>query len=923
MPLEPGTRINQFEILTLLGTGAMGEVYRARDSRLDREVAIKVLPESFVRDPERVGRFELEARTLASLDHPNIGALYDFQEADGMRFLVMQLIDGETLEERIEHGPVPVEEALPIFVQIAQGLEAAHLRGIIHRDLKPANVKLKPDGQVKVLDFGLAKSFEPEGAQTERDSSLTATGAAARLTSEQAILGTPSYMSPEQARARDVDRRSDIWAFGCTLFEALTGKPPFEGATTADLIVKILRETPDWSLLPESVPESVRTILRRCLERDPRKRLKDAGDIAIALEEAAANLDTGRPEAGESDAAGEVVRSAGGRPFALTLAGLTIVLFGVIAAVWLGTRAPTDSRPASRHSGIPVVEEPKEIRRFSITLSSAYPLKRPNPIIGDNVIALSPDGSTLVYVTGVGNDTQLVLRKLDSLESKPIAGTSGAWNPFFSPDGESLGFQQRSGPEPKIMKIPVEGGVPVPLAPAPLPLGGSWGEDDMIVFGRNISTPLGQVSADGSHFEELKPVEEKWKGYSEGFPQLLPDGRGIVFGAARIPHSDHSNLFYAERPGGSRTLIAEDVGRSFYVPSGHMVYPRAGALLALPYDIDKKKPTGPEVPVTESRMASAGTVPRQFCFSEDGDMIYVPESSQAESARTIVWVDREGVETRIPIAARPYDTVRLSPDDSMLALDLIDLEDVWIYSLKRGTTQRLTFTAGSDYRPIWHAEGERVVFLSSRESDTAIFSKRADGSSDAERWVTNPEYPYPNDVSPDGQSLIFSPVATTSPVYVVEKGSPDSPEALFDGRHGEQDVRFSPDGNWISYESKETGRYEVYVQSFPEQDAKFQISLEGGEDAVWSPVGDELFFWEGKVLMCVEVETGETFSFGEPKPLFEMHSKINYDVSSDGQRFVIIKEGEASHWATELIVVENWFEELKRLAPAFEDYDPS
>lgn len=923
MPLETGTRLNQFEIVELLGSGAMGEVYRARDSRLDRDIALKVLPESFVSDPERVQRFEREAKTLASLDHPNIGALYDFQEADGIRFLVMQLIDGETLEDRLARGRLSVEEAVPIFVQIALGLEAAHQRGIIHRDLKPANVKLKPDGQVKVLDFGLAKSFVPDGHDSERDSSLTATGAAARLTTEQAILGTPSYMSPEQARARDVDRRSDIWAFGCTLFEALSGNPPFEGKTTADLIVRILRDTPDWSRLPADVPDSIRTILRRCLERDPRKRLKDAGDIALSLEEALATAGTRTSGPSEADAATEAVRSAGGRPFALTLAGLTIVLFGVIAAVYLGARRPDPSAKLSRHPGIPIVDEPRAIRRFSITLSTAYPLKRPNPIIGDNVVALSPDGSTLVYVTGLDNDTQLIKRRLDRLDSTPISGTAGAWNPFFSPDGKWIGFQQRSVADPKLMKVPVDGGVPVPLAPAPLPLGGSWGEDDTIVFGRNIGKPLARVSAEGGHFEELPPVEEKWKGYTGGFPQLLPGGAGIVFGAARIPHSDHSNLFYAKKPGGPRTLVAENVGRSFYVPSGHMVYPRAGALLALPYDLEKQKPTGPEVPVTEARMASAGTVPRQFCFSNEGDMVYVPESSQAESARTIVWVDREGVETRIPIAARPFDTVRLAPDDSMLALDLIDLEDVWVYSLKRGTTQRLTFTAGSDYRPIWEPGGESVVFLSSRDAHTAVYSKRADGVGDAEHWVTHPEYPYPNDISPDGQTLIYSPVATTSPVWVVERETPDSPRALFDGRHGERRVRFSPDGNWISYESKETGRYEVYVQSFPDPGAKFQISLEGGEDAIWSPAGDELFFWEGKVLMAVDVETEPTFGFGEPQPLFEMHSKVNYDVASDGQRFVIIKEGEASHWATELIVVENWFEELKRLAPAFENYEPS
>lgn len=918
MALEPGARINQFEILEQLGSGAMGEVYRARDTRLDRDVAIKVLPDYFVNDTERVRRFEREARTLAALDHPNIGALYDFQEAGGTRFLVMQLIDGETLEERIERGPLPPDEALPIFVQIAQGLEAAHLQGIIHRDLKPGNVKIRPDGSVKVLDFGLAKSFEPDGKPADRDSSVSATATAHRLTAEHALIGTPNYMSPEQARAKDVDRRSDIWAFGCTLFEALTGKPPFEGRTTADLIVRILRESPDWALLPGRVPPPVRTLLKRCLERDPRKRLKDAGDIALALEDAMHAV----PMPGDApDKPAAVAETARSRAFAWTLAGLAIVLAGTIAAVVLGTRKAETSAPGGGRS-VAVAEAPKVVRRLSIPLSTAYPIKRPNPIIGDNVFAVSPDGSRLVYVSATGDETHLVMRKLDELEFRPVAGSEGAWNPFFSPDGKWIGFQQRFGTEPRVMKVPVEGGVAVPLAPSPLPLGAAWGEDDVIVFGRGVGATLVTVSADGGEVTKTKLDEPRWKGLTEGFPQVLPGRQGLVFGGTGVPHSDHTELFFADKPGAPRTLIARNVGRSYYVPSGHFVYPRAGVLLALPYDLKLRKPTGPEVPVTEARMASGASLPRQYAFSNRGDLFFVPESVEAESARTIAWVDRSGVETRIPAAARPYETVRIAPDDSMLALDLVDLEDVWIYSLKRGTTQRLTFTQGSDYRPIWEPAGESVIYLASHEGQTAIYQKRADGTGETELWVTNPDYPYPNDISADGRRLIYSPVATTSPVWMIEKGEAGSPKPLFDGKHGERDVRISPDGRWISYESRETGRYEIYVQSFPEAGAKFQVSLSGGEDAVWRRDGKELFFWENKVLMAVEVETEPTFTFGEPKPLFEMQEKVSYDAASDGQRFVVIKEGETSAWATEIVVVENWFEELKRMVPTVENYAP-
>ncbi len=662
MPVERGTRFNQFEIVEPLGSGAMGEVYRAHDSRLARDVAIKVLPEYFVSDPERVERFDREAKTLAALDHPNIGALYDFQEARGIRFLVMQLIEGETLEERIARAPLSVEDAIPIFVQIAHGLEAAHQRGVIHRDLKPGNVKIKPDGQIKVLDFGLAKSFEPEGADSERDSSLTATGAAHRLTTTHAILGTPSYMSPEQARAKDVDRRSDIWAFGCTLFEALTGKPPFEGTTTADLIVKILRETPDWSLLPASVSESVRTILRRCLERDPRKRLKDAGDIAISLEAALDSHEAGIGSSPSEKFPSEKDAGGHGRSFGLTLAGLTVVLVGIIAAVWLGSRPAVVTESRKTSNGVPIVHAPKAIRRFTIGLSPAYPIKRPNPILGDNVIAISPDGSTLVFVSEIDGHTQLVLRRLADLDSRPIPGTEGAWGPFFSPDGQWLGFQQRNAENPQLMKIPIEGGVPVPLAASPLPAGASWGDDDQIIFGRNIRTPLAQVSAEGGPLKELTPVEEKWRGLTEGFPQILPNGKGVLFVAGKIPHADHGNLVIADKPGGRRTPIAEDVGRAFYVPSGHIVFARTGGLFAMPYDLKKRQATGPEVPVTEARMATASNIPRNYCFSEEGDMVYIPATSDAESARSIVWVDRAGTETRIPIAARPYDCLLYTSD---------------------------------------------------------------------------------------------------------------------------------------------------------------------------------------------------------------------------------------------------------------------
>lgn len=914
MLLKPGSHLGHFEILGPLGAGGMGEVYRAQDTKLERHVAIKVLPASFAAEPDRLSRLGREARMLAALNHANIGGLYDFQEFEETHFLVMELIAGESLEDRLLRGPLPLDEALPIFAQVARALEAAHERGIVHRDLKPGNIMVGADGETKVLDFGLAKAFGKDADESGEDSSVEA--GRQNLTAEGIAVGTPTYMSPEQARAKDVDKRTDIWALGCTLYESLTGRPPFKGNTPADLIAHILRDTPELDALPAHTPESVRNLIRRCLERDRRNRLKDAGDIALTLEDAQTALVSGsfeRPSGTGAGPAPPTSNSNNSQRVAAISAVIALLCAGIL--VWVLRGKPSSPLPPPEKKTT-VVPTPKQVRRFSIGLSAQYPLKRPNPIIGDSVITISPDGQTLVYVAEFNNTTQLIARRIDRLEARPIAGTEGAWSPFFSPDGKWLGYQERGNEKPKLMKIPIEGGVAEPLADTPLPMGASWGEDDSIVFGRNLMLGLGRVPADGGPTEDATTLDRTLGEITHGYPQLLRGGKLLIHGVAALPlHCDRTRIFAVSLETGERRQIARDVGKGMYVPSGHFVYPRAGAFFAIPFDLDRLTTTGRETRVTESRMATASSVPRNYCFSEDGTLVYVPVASEAESARTLVWVDREGNEEQISAPARPYLTVRLSPDDSQAVFDHVDFSDVWIYDVNRGTTQRLTFDPTSDYRPIWTPDGSRVVFLSSRAQETAIYSKRADGVGAVEHLVTHPEYPYPNAMTPDGKTLIFTPVASVAPVYFadVEGGRPA--EVLFGGDFNERDVRISPDGRWISYESSETGRFEIYVQSFPELGAKWQVSLTGGENAVWRADGKEMFYWEGDWLMAVTVETEPTFSAGDPKALFEMDSHLAYDAASDGQRFIVIKEGASPAWASELIVVQNWFEELKRLVP--------
>ncbi|MEO8348112.1 MAG: protein kinase, partial [Acidobacteriota bacterium] len=618
-----GSNLGHYHIEEKIGEGGMGEVYRARDSVLRREVAVKVLPSIFASDPERLARFEREAHLLASLSHPNVGAIHGFEESGGVRFLVLELVPGETLAERLSGGPLPVAEALEVCRQIAEALEAAHEKGIIHRDLKPANVKITPQGKVKVLDFGLAKAFDTVSSDAvDRSQSPTITTGA---TQQGVILGTAAYMSPEQARGKAMDRRTDIWSFGCVLYEALTGKSAFVGETVSDTLAGILTREPEWDRLPVSTPANVRALLRRCLRKEPERRLRDVGDARIELEEALSGAaDTAAPATARPSAA---------RVGVAALAGLVL---GAVAA-WIA---------GSRFGRQPAVIAP--VARFSIPLPAKSTL-----FTGIHSIALSPDGSLLAFAAQSGGQRQLYLRRLDDLESKPIAGTEGGIEPFFSPDGQWIGFWHPVSRALK--KVALSGGAPLTLCETDVLYGASWGADDTIVFSPTVPGGLARVPAAGGKVEPVTKLDLDKNERDHRYAQILPGGKAVLFTIAdsKIDSYDDARIAVQSLETGERKILVEGGTLGRYSPSGHLLYVRAGNLLAVPFDLARLAVTGPPVPVLKGVFESVNQGSAHFDVARNGSLAYVPGGAEG-AERTVVWVDRQGKAEPLPLPQRAY-----------------------------------------------------------------------------------------------------------------------------------------------------------------------------------------------------------------------------------------------------------------------------
>ncbi len=893
-----GKTLSHYKVIEKIGQGGMGEVYRAEDTNLSREVAIKVLPEQFTQDPQRLARFEREAKLLASLNHPNIAAIYGFEHSDDTNFLVLELVPGETLAERVAKGPVPVEEALEVCRQIAEGVEAAHEKGVIHRDLKPANVKVTPEGKVKILDFGLAKAFEGETPVTDISQSPTLTE---EMTRAGVILGTAAYMSPEQARGKPVDKRADVFAFGAVLYELLTGKRAFEGETVTDTLAKVLEGEPNWKALPQNTPTRIRELMADCLEKGFDNRLPDIGSARIQIKKALKEPTIVSP----IGVGGAIQPPLWKRAIPWSVAGL----IAIIAVVGFWSLMRSTLQPS--------------LKKLEITPPATAPLAN----FIDNQLAISPDGERIVYQAATASGTQLYVRPLDELIATPIAGTERAiGNLFFSSDGESVAFFTN---DRKLKKVSLMGGTPITLLDtAPVGRTGSWAEDT-IVFSQGSGSrwDLYQVSANGGEPESLA-IPEAEKGELQYFsPEILPGGKTVLFTIWLGDTSFQTAVLSLET--GERKVLLKGGRQAHYAPTGHLVYELfgTGTLMAVPFDLGRLEIAGDSVPILQGvRQARNGWV--DYSFSSDGTLVYAPGGTGGGLSR-LVWVDRQGAVEPIGAPPHVYRAPRLSPDGGRVAVTIAEAStDIWVYDIPRETLTRLTFE-GSNQQPHWTPDGKRVTWRSERDGVPGnLFWKLADGTGAVERLTTSQFRQNPGSWSPDGQFLAFhqQPSVGSSPtnrdILILPLEGERKPQSILQTQFNELAPVFSPDGRWLGYVSDESGRNEIYVRPFPKvEEGKWQISTDGGVEPRWAPNGGELFYrtGSGRQMMAVDITTEPTFRAGSRSLLFKetyLSGNIGgafYDVTPDGQKLLMVQMQDTG--STQINVVLNWFEELKRLVP--------
>jgi serine/threonine-protein kinase len=899
MTLAPGAVVGPYRITAAIGAGGMGEVYRATDTSLKRQVAIKVLSASFASDADRLARFQREAEVLASLNHPNIAHIYGVEVLPGAaagaeagsqaRALVMELVEGPTLAELIEGtAGLPIDDALGIARQVADALEAAHERGIIHRDLKPANIKVRPDGTVKVLDFGLAKAVEPAaGPSTDVTQSPTITSPAL-MTGAGIILGTAAYMAPEQARGKAVDRRADIWAFGCVLFELLTGQRAFGGDDVTVTLARVVEREPAFDALPASVPLHVRQAVRVCLRKDPKRRARDIADVRMMLD-------------GEFEAAHVAPAASGSSsprvPWWWAAAALVA---GLVAAAWLGYSPPAES-PS------------RPVQRFVHTPAGANAL----PTGSGTLPSISPDGQTLIYRTPDDGVFRLHRRDFGDIAPRAIPGTENVnESPFFSADGEWLGFIVGT----TLMKVPLAGGNPQRVAEVPRSRGGAWAADGSIVLAA-FEGGLVRVSADGRSVESLlnpDPGQQFW------YPQWLPGDRAVLF-TASFPVPDGGDVKVFDLETGQASVVVQGASAGRYLASGHLVFLRAGDLWALPFDPVRRQSTGDPVLVEAGVRVEPGGA-TQMSLAADGTLAYIPELASGQ--RTLVWVDRTGAEEPLATPPRRYATARVSPDGARIALDVRDQSnDIWIWDVTRQTLTRLTMYPGPDTDPIWMPGGQMIAFSSTRNGRQNLYRQSADVSAAAEAIGTAATGLRATAFSPDGAWLVAQETTVRSGdnLHLRPLVQGAAPRPLLDTPAEELNGEVSPDGRWIAYQSDESGASEIYVRSFPDVDrGRWQVSSGGGRTPAWSPDGSELFYRAlDRRLMAARVEPGPAWQNGPSKRIvgpgyfdFGGAGGRTFDVSPDGRRFLMIKEATAADTPAGIVIVQNWGDELRRLLPS-------
>jgi eukaryotic-like serine/threonine-protein kinase len=885
LALTPGTRLGVYEVTAQIGEGGMGQVFRATDTTLGRQVAIKILPDALAADPDRLVQFEREAKTLASLNHPHIAAIYGFEKSAGTHALVMELVEGDDLSQKLARprakaSGLPIDEALSIAKQIAEALEAAHEQGIVHRDLKPANIKVRPDGTVKVLDFGLAKVMEPFSAMSVN--ATTSPTRSIHATQAGIILGTAAYMSPEQAAGKPVDKRSDLWAFGVVLFEMLTGRQLFDGETVTHVIAAVLTKEPDWTGLPAATPSIVRRLLRRCLEKEPRRRLHDVADARLEIEDAIAApaMDAPAPT---------------GRLHRRTAAAIVVIALASAALGWYLKPSGTSSTKVAGGPARLLIAPPEPMSDT------------------EGVLVISRDGHRVAYAAGPAGRQQLFVREIDQFASKAVPETEGVVSAAFAPDGQSIAFVAAR----KLRTVSLAGGTPLTLRDRVDGEGVNWAADQTILYNPGTATGIWRIPAAGG--ETVRVTQPGPKDNEQRFPEVLPNGNGLLFSALGGITDDQ---VYVES---LRTHERRALVKGFaphYLPTGHLVFVQAGTLFAVRFDAERFETKGEPVTLLEGiRQARSGKP--LISYSDVGSMVYLATSVEAGS-NALVWVDRAGIEQPAGASGRPYAQPRLAPDGQHVVTSLRgNTEDLWLIDLTRGTSSRLTAESNTSF-PVWTPDGRRLTLASAKEGSYSIYWRPLDGSEPDERLLSGNSPNYPFSWSPDGRVLAFVSLnpTTLQDIRVLSVDQKGASKPFLETQFREGAPAFSPDGKWIAYVSDESGHFEIYVRPFPGPGEKWPISLEGGNEPVWPRNGRELFYRAGDTMMAVDVETTPTFSAGKPRKLFERAYErslalwANYDASPDGQRFLMVRQENVSARATHINVALNWLEELRQKLPA-------
>jgi serine/threonine protein kinase len=921
-----GTRLGPYEIASLLGVGGMGEVYRARDAKLGREVALKVISPEFAHDEQRMARFQREAKVLASFNHPHIAAIYGFEDSTGIAALVIELVEGPTLSERIASTPVPVEDALPIARQIADALEYAHERGIIHRDLKPANVKLTQDGNVKVLDFGLAKALQDDSSSGDLSNSPTLTMGS---TKAGIILGTAAYMSPEQAKGKTADRRADIWSFGVVLFEMLSGKQAFGGETVSDSLAAIIKDVPDWSQLPARTPRKILDLLQRCLQKDPKQRLQAIGDARIAIDEAIAN-----PSADETPMPAAASSSPSKIAPPTLLPWLTATAFAIAFAAAL-FYAHISHKSAARRT---------------IQLSFAMPPGQQLDVVNGSAIAISPDGLRVAFSTREpGSDTaHLFVRELDKSAPLELDSSNVLASPFFSPDSQWIGYFSAGS----LKKVSVRGGAPIAITPVVGFRGGSWGDDGTIVYPAAFTSVLSRVSASGGTPTALTHFDSSRAEITHRWPDVLPGSKAVLYTASADNNFfARANLLVAKMDSGDSRVLVENAYFGRYVPGGYLAYVSQGTLFVAPFDLDALKLTGPAVPVIQgirSDISNAGT---QLSVSASGTLVYLPGTTEKKNLNMVL-LDRQGNSKLLlndqPDAAGP----RFSPDGKKIAFQR-GTAGLWVYDIERQILAPITADGTVAVFPRWTPDGSRIAYAHVRTAPSKglqIYWRRADGVGE-ESALTPQDFSnaYPTDWSADGKTLLMQSVSSLDgscceafTLAIGPDGKPQPPHRLGAQAEGRSIISqlttrinitpspaFSPDGHWIAYTTADSGVPLVFVLPFPSLGGKWQISPNFGEDATWSKTRPELFYLQdGGVSVVSYSEHNGAFLPGKEQVLFKNRFETrapfsSYDVTADGQHFVAFQSPASSApVVTEPSVILNWVDAIKPIVAASQNESP-